>query len=241
MRFISVNLCFIVLLFLAESGLSSSVVNDSRISSHRPARREDAKAPLHGEYGIGEVDGYKWKWPSTWLVSVLVAVVHADPDMAKKFVKDDTNAEISEADFRLYNYQGEEKIINQKWKDISHDADYVHDSDPPNWEVAGIESAALQMGGYMGLNQKRISRGNPVDAFKMIINKKARIEDLKTDEDTWKWIKKSQDTPVIFGTNGEDISKSKAGWREKWTWYAGLNCSMSEKRKDDEPEWKNAK
>ncbi|WVQ68088.1 uncharacterized protein L199_006294 [Kwoniella botswanensis] len=147
---------------------------------------------------------YSDKWNSHWIMAPVGSLAYTQKDKLQKVFKDIGD--------------GEETTIQVDQAGISENADYTS-KDDGLWWFAGLEAAALKMGGYFGLDHDKITWGDPVKAFKMLTNEKATFEAVKDKDQLKKIFKRSKDIPVIMGTgqhSDDQLSLST------WSWYTIL-------------------
>ncbi|WRT68370.1 uncharacterized protein IL334_005346 [Kwoniella shivajii] len=213
---------------LSSSGFSE--VTAKNATSAGMDKRKSSAAPLAASQGPQLSDVIINKWENSWFLAVLGAIIQTEPNTVSALWKKpheqkrgDTDSpdfwELprEEATFQLTDYTGNKIEKTGKFKDINKDADYY--GDPGYWFLAGLETAALQMEGYMGLDLKHFSWGSPADAFMMLTGKLATVEYIDSEDQLAKWVSKSSSTPVVFGT----LDKT-TNWKlfNDNRWYTGL-------------------
>ncbi|WWD02559.1 hypothetical protein V865_000599 [Kwoniella europaea PYCC6329] len=180
------------------------------------------------------------EWDTSWLGATLGAFARADQDTLKKMYSvdgkpvDKCDAKYDKATFRLTKTDGE--IFE---KEIAYnDCPVETDWEKNNWLVSGFEAAAIQMGGYLGLNADSITYGDPTDAYYMISGKRPVIDHFSeknpnddTDKDKiaeaeeaekkrmFELLKKCGETPIIVGTGADPDDRKQSGNLREWTWY----------------------
>ncbi|WRT68372.1 uncharacterized protein IL334_005348 [Kwoniella shivajii] len=191
-------------------------------SSSTIRRGSDLHGPICAKEGPS-VNDIRWKegdWSASWLYSVAGALVNARPDDLRKSWEDEdlgnvpANQDATEASIALFNKDGERIKTKTLLSDIGKTykaANIKHDtSATSNWWLAASEMAAVKMGGFEGLEGDKItSAGSPLDAFKMLTNKSAKIDDIHPEqvELVWDLLTDSKVTPIV-------IKLSQGAW---WT------------------------
>ncbi|OCF57291.1 hypothetical protein L486_04747 [Kwoniella mangroviensis CBS 10435] len=201
-------------------------------------RGETTKAPLISSKGIKPEDVDQGSWDSSWFNSVAVAIGHARPNDLEQCWSGSSTDEITEADFNLYDKQGEKKTLKVKLKDVMDKNEADSHSVKQGWWIGGLEHAALQMGGYTGLDTDHFTTGQPTDAFKMLANKDAEVYDFAKEQNkddllievylrcvrtlfTW-----AAHTPIVFSSIATDGTE---------VWFAALSATSGDLEDGEKP------
>ncbi|WVF72781.1 hypothetical protein IAT40_007599 [Kwoniella sp. CBS 6097] len=172
-------------------------------------------------------------WDSHWLNAVLGSLVWTDPSsLASVWDGEPVWGGPENVDgggkhkFYLYNQKGAKQGIEVDFEEIEDEAD--QGPDQHLW-LPGIQMAFTKLGGILGADKEQIAWGSPVDAFKVLTNKTAVIEQVTSeDEDKfWGYMEKAATMPVIFGV-GEDPDNKEFFW--PWKWYTALRMDLEKEK-----------
>ncbi|WWC63278.1 uncharacterized protein I303_105878 [Kwoniella dejecticola CBS 10117] len=175
----------------------------------------------------------------SWLLSFLAAYANSrSGELSKHWTPqgdptptEDPSEELHQAGFHLIDKNGEP--FDQ---DVEFDWTLALDSDrtAQNWWVAGLERAAVRMGGYKGLSKDGISDGNPEDAFKTFTGHTAETYEPNEEDirDLWTLLSPSKTTPIVL------LKESKVEGRTDTfeEWYGVLEA-LSPKDADLQRPW----
>ncbi|WWD02553.1 hypothetical protein V865_000593 [Kwoniella europaea PYCC6329] len=193
------------------------------------SRGETIKAPLISSKGIQPEDVDQGPWDSSWFNSVAVALGHARPNDLERCWDGSSTDEVTEADFSLYDKQGEKKTLNVKLKDVDDKNNADFHSLKQAWWIGGLEHAALQLGGYTGLDTDHFTSGQPTDAFKMLTNKDAEVYDFAKEQnkdDLWTLFTWAAHTPIVFSSIATDGTE---------VWFAVLSATSGDLEDGEKP------
>ncbi|WVW85646.1 hypothetical protein I302_107684 [Kwoniella bestiolae CBS 10118] len=217
---LSPRLTLVCLSLLCCSSFTQATL-DKRDFNYTPLQSQDSPK-------IEEI--HHKKWDSHWLMAPVGALAHTQKDKLKSVFKSKGEGEKGEtqsADFTLYDSQGHEQTLTINQSEILGDADWTK-ADDGVWWSPGIETAGLKMKGYLGLDEEKTSRGDPVKAFKMLTNERATLEAVRDKDRFTEILHRAQDIPVIMGTSsgGDDQLSLRSH-----TWHTILSYT---ERDDDE-------
>ncbi|WWC63266.1 uncharacterized protein I303_105866 [Kwoniella dejecticola CBS 10117] len=198
--------------------------------------REGSKAsPLCDSHGMGAsiFRHNKHGWDSTWFGSSAAAFANANSAYLEKryqvtgqSINGDCKNPTDKIKVNLVQADGKEVEKEVEYSKVSSDADWTSAS----WLLSGFETAAIDMGGYMGLDGSSMSFGDPTDAFYMLSGKKAVMDywtDEKKDDENKKkelfnLLKKAKTEPILIGAGaGPDTLNA-------WNWYAVMNVDTQD-------------
>ncbi|WVQ99980.1 hypothetical protein IAU59_007123 [Kwoniella sp. CBS 9459] len=206
-------------------------------------KRDDGpgKSVLVPEGGPTIYDVFQNKIGSTWFTSILGAMAYKDSATITNLWKDtgagkgEYGAETDKADFCIYAVDGTRWTIEKKWDDLKAGHDYKTGK---HWYIAGSESAAEDVNGYLGTDHEKLSAGSPVDAYHMLTGQKALMKQVPNAETFFELLQdvKSDkaNKPMVFQVG--DVGRNALGLYRR-NWYAVLDMDDSTPAINGEKPW----
>ncbi|WVW85652.1 hypothetical protein I302_107690 [Kwoniella bestiolae CBS 10118] len=195
---------------------------------------KDDKAPLTGSEGPVPDDILNQEtnkgWHPEWVSSVGAALANSRPEKLAKCWEgafqegDKLNEPLSSVNIHLFDQNGEGKSFDVTWQEVRDkgEAGYKDKAGKSKWWFAAIQHAGMKMRGYKGLDEDKISEGNPLDAFKFITGDDAVEYDPKGNwDDLWTLFTSAKHTPIVYSTVKQDGTVR---------WFAGIEAVDHENR-----------
>ncbi|WRT67867.1 uncharacterized protein IL334_004841 [Kwoniella shivajii] len=230
MRFTHTIFYVLNVLAIGQSGLAAAVPKDGGELSIRSGKIDNGQTQsknfLDGEKPLNE-DLRDTKGDETsWLTSTIGSLAHTNK-IADKMKQLDTKDGVTEAEFYLIDKNGNKVTEKVKSDETLSEIAY---RDNHGWWTAGIVSAMAKLGDVKGLDgsdvPKKISAGDPFDAYHMLTGEKAQEKKIEHPEDKdgkkqacndlYDFFLKATEQPAVFHTKKDGFTNGASYTHDKY-------------------------